>query len=128
MNLEHVPTQASVNAERHGEGETRLQGRILRVAQAAWILVAVLAFILFVVSLPTFYTQIQSVCTGSACNGVQVSPEQAQALAAHGISLANYAWYSILVTALQAVTQGATTSIAALQSFPVLQYPVLRDN
>jgi hypothetical protein len=150
MDMKHVPNQVRVSAQRHHEGETRLQGRLLRVAQAVWILVAVLAFILFIVSLPPFYTQTQAVCTGSACNGVQVSPEQAYALAAHGISLTSYAWYSVLVTILstliwfsvgwlifwhksdywiallvsiQAVTQGATKSIAALGSFPVLQYP-----
>ena len=148
--MQHVPNQGSMNAERHEESETRLQGRLLRLAQAAWILVALLSFILFVVSLPAFYTQTQSICTGDDCNGVQASPEQAQALAAHGISLTNYAWYSVLVTilstliwfsvgwlifwhksdswialliALQVVTQGASRSIAALGSFPVLQYP-----
>ena len=148
--MKHLPDHVSANTDRHNEDETHLQGRILRVAQAAWILVAVLAFVLFVVSLPTFYTQIQSVCTGGACNGVQVSPEQAHALVVHGISLTSYAWYSVLVTilstliwfsvgwlifwhksdswialliALQAVTQGASTSINALGSFPVLQFP-----
>jgi len=147
--MKRVPDHVSANTERHNEDETHLQGRILRVAQAAWILVAVLAFVLFVVSLPAFYTQTQSICTGDACNGIQVSPEQARSLAAHGISLTSYAWYSVLVTilstliwfsvgwlifwhkseywiallvAIQAVTQGATTSIAALGSFPVLQY------
>jgi hypothetical protein len=152
MNMKHGPTPVSVNAQRHQEDETRLQGRFLRVTQAAWILVAVVSFLLFVVSLPSFYTQTQSVCTGDACNGVQVSPVQAHALAIHGISLTSYAWYSVVVTilstliwfsagwlifwhksdswiallvALQAVTQGATTSIAALGSFPVLQYPAI---
>ena len=62
--MKHVPDHVSTNTDRHNEDETHLQGRILRVAQAAWILVAVLAFVLFVVSLPTFYTQTQSVCTG----------------------------------------------------------------
>jgi hypothetical protein len=149
--MKHIPKQVSANAERHEESETRLRGRLLRVAQAAWILIAVLACILFIVSLPTFYTQTQSICIGNACNGVQVSPEQAHALAAHGISLTSYAWFSVLVTilstliwfsvgwlifwhksdywialliALQAVTQGASTSIVALGSFPVLQYLV----
>jgi len=152
MNMKHGPTQVRVNAQRHEEDETRLQGRLLRVAQAAWILVAVVSFLLFVVSLPSFYTQTQSVCTGGACTGVQVSPEQAHALAIHGISLTSYAWYSVVVTllstliwfsagwlifwhksdswiallvALQTVTQGATTSIAALGSFPLLQYPAI---
>jgi hypothetical protein len=152
MNMNRAPNKASANIERHEESETRLQGRLLRAAQAVWILIALLSCILFVVSLPTFYTQTQSICTGGACNGVQVSSEQAQALAAHGISLVNYAWYSVLVTilsaliwfsvgwlifwhksdswmalliALQVVTQGASMSIAALGSFPVLQYPAI---
>ena len=148
--MKHLPDHVSANTERHNEDETRLQGRLLRVAQATWILVAVLACILFIVSLPTFYTQSHSICIGNACDGVQISPEQAHALAVHGISLTSYAWYSVLVTilstliwvsvgwlifwhksdswialliSLQAVTQGASTSIAALGSFPVLQYP-----
>ena len=74
MNMQHVPNEVSVNAERHEESETRLQGRLLRVAQAAWILIAVLSFILFVVSLPAFYTQTQSICTGAACNGSSTPP------------------------------------------------------
>ncbi|HEX6484868.1 MAG TPA: hypothetical protein VF043_38985 [Ktedonobacteraceae bacterium] len=150
--MKYGPTQGSVNAQRHEEGETRLQGRLLRVVQAAWILVAVVSFLLFVVSLPPFYTQTQSICTGNTCNGVQVSPEQAHALATYGISLTSYAWYSVVVTilstliwfsvgwlifwhksdswialliALQAVTQGANNSIAALGSFPVLQDPAI---
>ena len=148
--MKHGPTQGSANAQRQEVDETRLQGRFLRVAQAVWILVAVVALLLVAVSLPPFYTQSQSLCTGGACNGIQVSPEQAHALAAYGISLTSYAWYSVVVTllstliwfsagwlifwhksdswialllALQAVTQGASTSIAALGSFPVLQYP-----
>ena len=147
--MKHVPDHVSANTERHNEDETHLQGRILKVAQVAWILIAVLSCVLFVISLPAFYTQTQSLCTGGACNGVQVSPEQAHSLAAHGISLTSYAWYSVLVTilstliwvsvgwlifwhksdswialliSLQAGTQGASTSIAALGSFPVLQY------
>ena len=148
--MKHVPDHVSANTERHNEDEAHLQGRILKVAQVAWILIAVLSCVLFVISLPAFYTQTQSLCTGGACNGVQVSPEQAHSLAAHGISLTSYAWYSVLVTilstliwvsvgwlifwhksdswialliSLQAVTQGASTSITALGSFPVLQYP-----
>jgi hypothetical protein len=150
MNMKHVQKQVSANAERYDESETRLRGPLLRVAQVTWILIAVLACILFIISLPVFYTQTQSICNGNACIGVQVSPEQAHTLAAHGISLTSYAWFSILVTifstliwfsagwlifwhksdswialliALQAVTQGASTSITALGSFPVLQYP-----
>src|SRR5258708_2791402 len=150
--MKHGSTQRSVNAQRQEADETRLYGRFLRGAQAAWILVAVVALLLVVVGLPPFFTQSQSLCAGSACNGVQVSPEQAHALVTHGISLTSYAWYSVLVTllstliwfsagwlifwhksdswiallvALQAVTQGATASIAALGSFPVLQYPAI---
>jgi len=146
--MKHGPTQRSVNAQRHEEDETRLQGRFLRVAQAVWILVAVVALLLVGVSIPPFFIQSQSLCTGNACNGVMVSPEQAHALTTHGISLTTFAWYSVVVTllstliwfsvgwllfwhksdswfallfSLQAVTQGATGSIAALGNFPVLQ-------
>src|SRR5215467_483232 len=98
--MKHGPTQGSANAQRQEVDETRLQGRFLRVAQAAWILVAVVALLLVAVSIPPFYTQTQSLCTGSACTGIQVSPEQAHAPAAYGISLTSYAWYSVVVTLL----------------------------
>src|SRR5215469_5269854 len=98
--MKHGPTQGSANAQRQEVGETHLQGRFLRVAQAVWILVAVVALLLVAVSLPPFYTQSQSLCTGGACNGIQVSPEQAHALATYGISLMSYAWYSVVVTLL----------------------------
>ena len=151
MNLEHIPAQTSVNTRRHDEAETRLQGHWLRLAQAVWILVAVLSFFLFVVSIPMFYAQIRSVCAGDTCNGVQISAEQAHALEAHGISLTGYALYSVsvaiistliwfsagwlifwrksnywiaLLVALQLVTQGATNSTSALEhTSSVWQYP-----
>jgi len=149
MIRKHVPDKASANIIRNEEGETRLQGRLLRVAQASWILIAALAGILFVVSLPAYYNQTLTMCTSSYCIGVQISPEQAHALLAHNISLTSYAWFSVLVIifstlvwfsagwlifwhksdswmalliALQAVTQGASTSTFALASFSVLQY------
>ena len=144
-------SQPGVNTSRSGDQDTHLHGRLLTAVQITWILVAMLALLVFVVGLPAFYGQIQSVCAGNTCTGAQVSVEQARALEAHGISLVSYALYSVIVVtlstliwfsigwlifwrksdswiallvALQAVTQGVSSSLPALEHGPSLwHYP-----
>jgi hypothetical protein len=140
-------SQPGVNTSRSGDQDTHLQGRLHRAVQIIWILVAMLALLVFVVGLPAFYGQIQSVCVGNNCTGAQVPVEQARALEAHGISLTSYALYSVIVVtlstltwfsigwlifwrksdswiallvALQAVTQGVSSSLPALEQGPSL--------
>jgi hypothetical protein len=135
--------QTSVNTSQSVNQDTRLRGRLLKAARAAWILAAILALVVFVVGIPALYAQIQSVCVGNNCTGAQLSVEQARALEAHGISLPSYALYSVIVgtlstliwfsigwlifwrksdswiallVALQAVTQGVASSLPALEN------------
>ncbi len=146
-------SQPGVNTSRSGDQDMHLQGRLLTAVQIIWILVAMLALLVFVVGLPAFYGQIQSVCAGNNCTGAQVPVEQARALEAHGISLMSYALYSVIVVtlstliwfsigwlifwrksdswiallvALQAVTQGVSSSLPALEHGPSLwHYPAI---
>ena len=70
---------------------TRLQGRLLIVARVTWAVLVVLVLGLFGAMLPSYFAQLQVVCTGTACLLGQPSLEGARALQAHGISLATYA-------------------------------------
>jgi hypothetical protein len=135
--------QTRVNTSQSVDQDTRLRGRLLKAARAAWILAAILALVVFVVGISALYVQIQSVCTGSNFTGAQVSVEQARALETHGIALPSYALYSVIVAtlstliwfsigwlifwrksdswiallvALQAVTQGVASALPALEN------------
>jgi len=145
------PSRTGENTSISGDQDTRWRGRSLRAVQVIWMLVALLALLVFAVGLPTLYRQIQAVCAGTHCTGAQVSVEQARALEAYGISLTSYAlytvivvtlstltWFSIgwvifwrksdswiaLLVALQAITQGVSSSLPGLEySLSLWRYP-----
>lgn len=150
--MRQVYPPAPTNGSGEQAGEARLQGHWLRGAQIVWLLVAALAALLFVVSLPVLFVQAQTICSANACNsGTQLTVDQARILEAHGISLASYAVYNIIITsisalawlsigwlifwrksnswialllAFQLVTQSASNSVSVLeQSLSAWRYP-----
>ena len=94
------PPQTGVNTSLSGDQDTHLQGRLLTAVQIIWILVAILALLVFVVGIPALYAQIQSVCAGNTCTGAQVSVEQARTGGAWYCSdklrsVQCYRWYTL---------------------------------
>ncbi len=86
-------TQAATNRRRgaNNETNTRLTGRWLMLARAAWLILVAFAFVLLVASLPhfpTFFALLQTPCTGKACSNTtyQLSLTSMQTLAKFGIS------------------------------------------
>ncbi len=59
MNLPSTPEQVSVNTDLKSTRGTRLQGRWLAFLRLTWIILSVLALILFFVSLPDLLAQVQ---------------------------------------------------------------------
>jgi hypothetical protein len=72
-----------------GTGETSLRGTWLIVARATWLIIVLVSLAFFGISLPTYFAQAQSVCTGTGCIGLAQS--DLRALRAAGISPAFYA-------------------------------------
>jgi len=79
------------------ESNLRLRGRRLLIARAAWLAWVVLVVGLFVASLPANFEHRRTVCTQAACADVQLTPEQAQAFQALGLSVDFIAAYSIAI-------------------------------
>jgi hypothetical protein len=90
-----------------------MQGRWLLLARAAWLAVALLAVGVFVASVPSYFTELQTVCTGphAECVDNQLRPERVHGLRELGLSLGFYAGYS---TALQVVFGVAYCTVGAL--------------
>ncbi len=87
----HIP-QAATDATTPpapGTGETSLRGVWLVVARAAWLLVVLGSLVFFGVSIPTYFAQLQSVCTVVGCIGL--AQNDIRGFQALGISLTLYA-------------------------------------
>jgi hypothetical protein len=67
MNLPTEPVQATVNADLRNRRNTRLHGPLLVLLRSTWIILSLLALVLFIVSLPVYFAiQQQSYAVGYA--------------------------------------------------------------
>lgn len=84
-----------------GAEGTRLYGRRLVLARLVWVAIVVFTLSIFLLSLPAYFAQLQTVCTGVTCvySYGQLTPGTAQALQNLGLSTGGYA-VSILTLAL----------------------------
>ena len=100
----HAPSPLSETAMSPGslgtEG-TRLHGRWLVIVRIVWVAVVVFTLSIFILSLPAYFAQLQTVCVGDTCVYAygQLTPGTAQALQNLSLSTGGYA-VSILALAI----------------------------
>ena len=101
MSISSAEKQPGIDTQMQGASDTRLRGRWLLIARMGWVAVAAFTLVLFVASLPVFFTQLQTFCTGIPCPSRELFPSSARALQdATGLSLAGYATLSTVLGAL----------------------------
>jgi hypothetical protein len=93
MNLQPESRATAANDERPDEARTRLHGRWLVIARAGWVVMVLHTLSIFIVSLPAYFAQLQTVCTGVTCvySYGQLTAGSAQALQNMGFSISAYA-------------------------------------
>src|ERR1051326_3761736 len=105
MHLNQAPGQTLQGASPAGgehtrSMETRLRGRVLLIARALWLLIALFEVGVLLVNLPTFISVLHTACSGDqqfvSCNYLQLRSAQLPALAHYGFSLEGYALYALL--------------------------------
>ena len=100
----HVQPSLMETTKSHGsrgaEG-TRLHGRRLVLARVVWVAVVVFTLSIFLLSLPAYFAQLQTICAGDTCVYAygQLTSGTAQALQNLGLSTGGYA-VSILALAI----------------------------
>jgi hypothetical protein len=111
MNNQHAPTEMSESREQHSYA--RLYGRWLLLARGVWITLVVLTLVIFFASLPVYIALRQTLCAGTECaSGTLLTPTQAEVLTGIGLSLSDYAAYSVAFTlATFVVCVGVSTLI-----------------
>jgi hypothetical protein len=103
MNLPHTATPSPLSHKRHHEPDTRLSGRWLLIGRVTWMILVMLTLASFVVLLPSFYAQLQTVCTHPTCALVQPTPESVHAMQQLGLSVSSYATFTLMLTLFTAL-------------------------
>lgn len=101
MSVQPSLTETTIShSSRSAEG-TRLHGRRLVLARVVWVAVVGFTLSIFLLSLPAYFAQLQTVCVGVTCvfSYGQLTPGTAQALQNLGLSTGGYA-VSILALAI----------------------------
>jgi hypothetical protein len=97
MNVQHAPTEVTESREHHSSA--RLQGRWLLLARGVWITLVALTLVIFFASLPVYIALRQTLCAGAECAyGVFLTPAQVEVLKGIGLSLSDYAAYTVAFT------------------------------
>ena len=94
-------TTKSHSSRGRGAEGTRLYGRWRVLARIVWVAVVVFTLSIFVLSLPAYFAQLQTICVGATCVYAygRLTPGTAQALQHLGLSTGGYA-VSILTLAI----------------------------
>src|SRR5258708_7830698 len=103
MNLPHAATPIRVNRERYHEANTRLSGRWLLIRRGTWVSLVLLTLAIFVVLLPSYFAQLQTVFSSPTCALVQPTSESVQAMQQLGLSISSYATFTLTLTLVSAL-------------------------
>ena len=103
MSLPRAVTPISLSQARHQEPDTRLSGRWLFIGRATWAILVMLTLASFVILLPSYYAQLQTVCTNPTCALVQPTPESVHAMQRLGLSASSYATFTLMLTLVTAL-------------------------
>ena len=134
MNPPSASTNGTVGSEKGSKSDTHLHGRWLNLARCIWAVLVVLALGLFVASIPTYYASLHMLNASSPPNvGGQLTPHDAQTLAAVALTVDFYAWYNVLsaivsecvflVVGLLIFLRKSDDRMALLASFTLIMFP-----
>jgi hypothetical protein len=93
LNAPSPLSETTVSPGLHSTEGTRLHGRLLIIARVVWVALVVFTLSIFMLNLPAYFAQLQTVCVGDLCFYTygQLTPGTAQALQNVGLSIGGYA-------------------------------------
>jgi hypothetical protein len=97
MRSDHESTPRAHATGTGGASDTRLPGRWITAAHIVWAVLIICTLVLFFISIPVYFAQLQLSCSTTSCAPGQLSSSAAQALSKLGLSLKGYATLSLLL-------------------------------
>lgn len=98
MDLSDASSKKAVRTTPFHPADTRLHGRWLVLAWAAWALLSSGTLLAFAFRLPVYLTLLQTVCTGTGCLPGQPAPDTEATLHRLGLSLGSYVTFNLVLT------------------------------
>jgi hypothetical protein len=98
MNLADASSKKAGSTTPLHPADTRLHGRWLVLAWAAWAMLSSGTLLAFAFSLPRYSTLLQTVCTGTGCAPGQPAPDTEATLHGLGLSLGSYVAFTLVLT------------------------------
>src|SRR6266699_5778330 len=92
MSVQHAPTKTR---KRSNGLDTRLHGRWLVLTRGVWLALVILTLAIFFANLPVYVAQLQTPCAPTACQYQQLTHAQAETLKGIGLSLGDYAAFTV---------------------------------
>jgi len=114
MHVQPLLTETTRSHNSRSTEGARLHGRWLVLARIVWVAVVVFTLIVFLLSLPAYVVQLQTICAGVTCvySYGQLTPGTAHALHNLGLSIGGYAVSILaLITASTLVSFGVAALI-----------------
>ena len=110
MHLRSTSTQRAANIETKSPNEagTRLTGLRLLTIRAVWTALIVLSLAYFIANLPVYFVQLQTVCIQAVCVQWQLTPVNARTLQDIGLSVNQYAIFTLTLNLFSALVWFAT--------------------
>jgi hypothetical protein len=93
----------------------RLHGRWRLLARGGWVTMVIGTLGIFVASLPVYLTQLHTPCAGSACSFQQLTPAQVGTLTGLGLSLGEYAAYTVVLVLANIAVCLAVSAVIVLR-------------
>ena len=101
MNLQHRSTITVERPSGHNGSEARLQRVWLALARTFWVAFALMALVLFAVSIPSYFAYLHVLIpVPTTLWADRISLKELQTLQAVGLSLDFYAWYNVIFSVL----------------------------
>ena len=103
MNVQQRIIERTNTSKLQDTADTSLKGRWLVQARVVWFVLVTLTLLVFIMSLPVYIAQLQSVCRGNACNTGQLTPQIVEILRIYGISIGEYVTINVILVFVQAL-------------------------
>ena len=113
MNLADASSKKAVRTTPLHPADTRLHGRWLALAWAAWAILSSGTLLAFAFSLPMYVTLLQTVCTGRGCVPGQPGPDTAATLHGLGLSPGSYVTFTLVLTLVSLLVACTMSSLLA---------------
>jgi len=107
--------QTTMSGQQRDEGSTRLHKRRLFLARIVCGVLVAFAVGMFVLSLPGYIAQLQTLCTGASCSSVQLSAAALASLEHLGLSLGEYVAFNVALILIGTLVSYALALLLVLR-------------